>query len=1107
MIKKFFFFLLFSAIFLAILAAAAGAGAYYWFIIANPGDEIRQENIEKILAMESPAYYRDGENKIGVFFEEAHRQYLSYDEIPGDFINAIIAAEDNTFFTHPGIDIIGISRAMISNIKAGRIVQGGSTITQQTAKNLFKRRDRSIRSKLKELLFALRLEHHYSKEKIIEFYCNQFYVSGNGHGLGVAARYYFDKEAAELDLLECAFIAGSVKRPNAYNPFIQKNEEDAARARVRARERADYVLSQMYRLGMINTRLYQETSAGDIAFNRGKMSFALNTLMDLVKEGLARPEIEEALAQHGIDNIATSGIRVVTTVAKGLQEQAVASLRKQLSLLDVRLNGYDPETLRVQQENRNDSLPSRDLHPGDFLFGTVSAIDPETPTITVSFEKRGKVVATGLLDAPGLMPLVGALKKWEKNRWSEADRDDLDRLVSRLQTDDRVYVSIRERDSLSGAFLLDLEKYPQVQGGLLVLQNGRIRAMVGGHENRFYNRAIMAQRPMGSVIKPLVYAAALQLGWNATSPLNNERNLFLYQGQAYFPRPDHHSPYARVSMNWAGVKSENLATIWLLHHLCDNLTPAEFRELTDHLDLNRRTDEPYSAYVHRLRDRQGILVNDDALLQAAFRQAVAELEPDLIFAGKNQELEVLHKLHYGTNFENFAEEVEALREPGYDGTPGKKKRIEEEIELRLELLSHNYLRLRQLRHELQQLTITDFDLAAPFAVEVPQGQLFHNPMLDQFDYGTSPPEGYGWRMLDRFSARALLQESYEEKGDLLWEAIRIDGGLSVATLDTLSVSLREKHKELATLPAYSFEVLQTIPDFRVLAGLRYLVSFCRAMGIKSHLDPVLSFPLGSNVITLFEAAKAYEALTTGRVTEGAEPLAIIDRIENNDGTLIYRPDRPTRRLIDQQTTLALVSILRNVVRFGTGRLADTTVRLHSLVADREKQLARLDLRIPVLGKTGTANDFTNAAFVGMVPNVAPDARGMTLDRGYVIATYSGFDDNAPMVRTSTHITGSSGALPTWTKMANAILEETNFADKFDLIDILFKEAAASRPTVPLLLPDLGQIEVGVSRGNGLYLPPEKQGREATVITFGRILPSKELEPARYFRPYWIHEAQ
>src|SRR5210317_195171 len=318
MLKKLFY----ATAVLSGLTIIVSLCAFFWLVVFSPGEQVKQKNIEKILSMESPVYYQDGQNKIGVFFQEAHRQYIQYDEIPSDFVNAIIASEDNNFFKHFGVDIPGVMRALVANVKAGKIVQGGSTITQQTAKNLFKRKDRSLRSKFKELLYALKLEYHYRQEKIMEFYANQFYVSGNGHGLGVAAQYYFNKPASELDTLESAFIAGSVKRPTYYNPFIKENEEMAALARKRAKQRTGYVLGQMYKLKMITSAQHQEYMQQEIGFDQGKMFFPLNTLMDFVKTGLSVPEIEETLAANGIDNIATSGIKIFTTVDKGLQEQA-----------------------------------------------------------------------------------------------------------------------------------------------------------------------------------------------------------------------------------------------------------------------------------------------------------------------------------------------------------------------------------------------------------------------------------------------------------------------------------------------------------------------------------------------------------------------------------------------------------------------------------------------------------------------------------------------------------------------------------------------------------------------------------------------------------------
>ncbi len=1106
------------------LSAAAGTFAFFWLIVFYPGEEIDQSNIEKILSMESPVYYRDGQNKIGVFFQEAHRQYIQYDEIPKDFINAIVAAEDNNFFEHFGVDIPGVLRALVVNIKAGKIVQGGSTITQQTAKNLFKRKDRSLKAKLTELLYALRLEYHYPKEKIMEFYANQFYVSGNGHGLGVAAQYYFNKTASELNTLECAFIAGSVKRPNYYNPFIKDNEEMAALARQRAQKRAGYVLGQMQKLGMISPYQYAENMSHEIDFEQGKMFFPLNTLMDFVKKGLSVPEVEEALAVNGIDNIATSGIKIYTTVDKSLQEQAFYSLRKELSRLSIRLNGYPHDDLRKYYAGLTQA-GDWELYEGAFIFGTISSIntDEGNPSLTVSLGKlEGKQNLTGSIDRSGILPVVDSFVKWEKQRWTEPGEDDLRKFIERFMVGDRVLVSVRKIDRSNGSILLELEKYPEIQGGLVALKDGTIRAMVGGMENHFFNRAVSAKRPMGSVIKPLVYTAAIQLGWNAIDALDNERNLFVYQKQAYFPRPDHDSPHKQVSMSWAGVHSENVATVWLLYHLCDHLTPAQFKELISHLDLDRRDYESHAGYRQRLRDTLGILVDEEQLYRAAFRQAVINMEPDLIFSGKLEEFQYLKKMQYGADFESFLEEVENLEGPEYESEIRRQRKVEAEKNIRQQILRNNYLQHVRLLQELDYLRAGLSGKVQAGNLDAPGmflGHFYRDLATDRFIYAGEPPENSRWQLLSpadiqkelRPLSLARFRKNFQED---FWENIYIEGNISTATMQTLINAVQAEYDHLSSLAPYSFEVLARIPDFRVLAGLRYVTALGRALNIKSELEPVLSFPLGSNVISLLEAAMTYQAITMGHITvsgsdDSIDEMAIIDRIENADGETIFIPERKNIKRVDNRTGLAISDILRNVVKYGTGRYAHENVRLHSRNPEIEQQLRQFDLPVPLMGKTGTANRFTNSAFAGIVPGPDNDQNGFATNNGYAVAAYVGFDNNDPMVRNTTHITGSSGALPVWTRMANSILVEKDFGARLDLVDLAFSVDPLTGETgLRLINADIEQKNIHVAPDNGLPLNPQHSGSgsasssDATILTFGTVLPSGEIEPARSFQPFW-----
>ncbi|MEN8134694.1 MAG: transglycosylase domain-containing protein [Thermodesulfobacteriota bacterium] len=1180
MLKRFSFLMLAIGVF----AGVVGFCLFYWQVVFSPGGDIRQASIDKILAVESPIMYSGGKDKIGVFFETSHRQYVSYDQIPRDFINGIVSSEDNKFFEHHGFDLFGVLRALVANIRAGRVVQGGSTITQQTAKNLFKRKDRSILSKLKELLFALRLEYHYPKEKILEFYANQFYVSGNGRGFGVAARYYFNKDAADLDLLECAFIAGSVKRPNYYNPFIKRGETAKALARERSKERVKYVLGQMLKNDLLTLDVYDDIVDREVPFEQGKMYFSLNTIMDMVKEAMAEPEIVAALHEHGIDNVATSGIKIVTSIEKNIQTESFASLRQELSRLDVRLRGYEHDVVQDEYLELT-RRKNRDRDPGSFHFGrivSIEAADGSPPKVWVSLSDSDEYPPDGYIDKKGLMNLVVPLVKYEKNRWTEAQKKDLPKFMAKLSVGDLVYTSVRRVDAESGEMVMDLEKYPLLQGGVLAMRNGMIKAMVGGMDNRYFNRAITAKRSMGSVVKPLVYNAALQLGWNSIDVLNNERDVFVYQKKSYFPRPDHQSPYKGVSMSWAGVHSENIATIWLLSHLCDRLTPIQFRNVVDYLGLSQLPEESDRDYQRRVRDKYGVVVDDGAYYEAAFERAIAELEPDLIFAGRLDEYETISKLHYGRYFNRFfsevdvdlglvekdesagEEEVEEEKELSRREKAEKKKEIKKkkkEAKLRKTILKRNFLRfkkqaddLKQLRSYFHEVTVnrdngelTDEtslyrDLVTGNYIYFDKDEVFGDQELDEEQELPGDQEELGedaeltldpeevvnpvpedWEMVGRGELANLLDSFYAEqsfslffgaqpfsmnaargteKENEFWGSVLIDNSLAAGTVDIISEALSREYKQLQKLDPYGAEFLYNVRDFKTMVALQYMIGLCRAIGIESDLAPVLSFPLGSNVMSLLDVARAYESMLSGVSKRYGQPgsgvgLAIIESIENLDGEVIYEPSLVETQVVSPETKIAISDILRRVIKFGTGRFADRNVRLRSSDSQKDRQLVNLGAHVPLAGKTGTANSFMNASFAGGVPGVGPNGI-FSLAEGYVLTSYVGFDDNTPMVRNTTHLTGASGSLPLWSRIASKILFENDYASRLELVDISFSDQIE----FPLHYPDVGQVEIPVDPGRG-GIAGNGDDTGASLITFGEKISSGRIKPTRFFKPYWL----
>lgn len=1133
---RFFFKSIFFLVFLGLLVTAGALGWVYYLVTVVPCPEMAPDNISSILGRESPVYYRDGEEKIGVLFEDIHRQYLKYDQIPEKFINAIVAAEDDQFFHHYGIDFFGIARAMHANFKAGRIVQGGSTITQQTAKNLFKRDSRSYEAKLKEMLFALRLEYRFSKEQLLEFYCNQFYVSGNGHGLGVAARYYFNKDSIDLSLLEAAFIAGSVKQPNYYNPFIKKDKVTTLKARLRAEERAEYVLGNMLKLGMVSQSEYDVAVKNDIMFNRGKTRFALNTIMDMVKEGLTSKVISEALARHDIDNISTSGARIISTVDQALQTETLYSLRRELSRLDVRLRGYERKEVQLEYKNlKGDS----EIKEKGFVFGSIGEIDrsdPKQPVISVSFGDRRP---EGFIDRQGLERMLVALVKYRKNRWAKPEKKDLGELLSRLKPGDRVYVSVREVDFFDGTPTLDLERYPKLQGAALVIQRGMIRAMAGGMENRFFNRAVSAKRLMGSTLKPFLFSAALQLGWSPVDKLDNRRNVFAFMGQPYFPRPDHKSPFTHVSLSWAGVKSENVAAVWLLYHLTDRLTPARLREMASNLDMAPRVDggkiEGYQQFSARIRDRFGIQISSGVLERAAYERAVQKLEADFLFDGRSSEYRQWKRIPYGLNFDKFrSKNYQALKKKNL------KARQRSEYWSRISILQRNYLRLSRVQQAMLKYR-QYFDQSAmrtynPFSYfnedfneDVPQeipdrpaGTLVED-QKGRLIYTMSSKLPDSWRALDEFPLRRRLAALFPAEEKALWGNVLLEGMVSSAGFEMMRRQVRVERQTLAKHKKYSMEVLASIPDYRVMIGLQYLIRLARQTGINSRLEPVLSFPLGSNVISLLESVRMYETLVTGstypvKITGDQEDkkgkeasakrdgLAIIERIVGADGKVIYSRQAVERAVLDPKTSNEVSSILQNTIRYGTGRYAWNNVRLRSDDEEQDEKLKKLDLPLPLMGKTGTANDFRNAAFMGYVPTeTEPEGVAFLSSSGYAVGVYVGFDDNDPMKKGATRISGSQGALPTWSRIAEAIYKMEGVADRFDPVDLAFEG-------ITLKYPDTGQYFLPVRHKSGGIMRGGQAGVQSVVapdspvvLGHGTSGKSGRFESERRFRPFWKNQ--
>jgi membrane peptidoglycan carboxypeptidase len=937
-------------------AALTGAAVFAGFQMAGmrvPEETFTREGIRKILARESVVYYSDGKTKVGTFFEGTHRDYVPFDSIPRPLVDALVSAEDRNYWKHGGWDVSAFAGAMADNLSGSKRWRGGSTLTQQTAKNLFGRSG-PLRGKVDELINAYRLERHFSKEEILEFYLNQFFVVGNGHGVRIAARYFFDKEPRELSLLECAFIAGSVKGPNQYNPFIQNTPEKKKAALQKGRYRVAYVLKQMRSQNKITEAQYRAALARPLEFHRGDFRFRLSTNMVKVKQLLDSPEMQALLERHGVEDYTAAGLQIYTTLDPDIQRAAEFSVYSNLWKLDLLMRGYQPPRDSVEVLSH--------FEPGDFATGRVVELlvrDGAPVGLRVRFGAvEGRVAQRALEEF---------FRYWNRNRTGASDlppKPAMMEFASRyLRTGSRVTISVPYRTPgelrWGGKIdqLLELAQKPELQGGAQVLQEGRVIANVGGFGNSGYDRVNQARRQFGSAFKPIVYAAALELGWQALDPLPNSRQAFQIGSLIYFPKPDH-DPEDTVSLAWAGRRSENIASVYLLYHLFDKTDFSGFWDNCKTLGLDPDNFPNSEAFGLFVRDSLGIVLDADHLRELRYRKAVEDFAIDLTFDGAAREAEALRRLPYGLGF--AAERARYARDPAGPNDP--------ENSLRIRILSRSYL-------------------------------------------------DYADRALDLRKRGATA-------------STLVDGEVSLETLRKLEDRLR-----YAEEPGdrYTRENLYASKDFRAQAALRYVVAFSRKLDITAPLDRVMSFPLGVNAISLGEATNAYQVFQQGvhYRTRFGRPQLYIEKIATSDGKVIFEDYAEREDVLSDRSRHMLEAILASVVRGGTGQRIGRELKV-SLGKDGPP------VTVPAYGKTGTTNDYRNAAFLGYMAAPKGPGKGFDPTSGFTIGVYTGFDDNKPVDHRGFKGTGAATALPAWLGIAQNIVKLKKFQERVPL-----PEAAAS----------------------------------------------------------------
>ena len=334
----------------------------------------------------------------------------------------------------------------------------------------------------------------------------------------------------------------------------------------------------------------------ELPFKKGVFRYESSAVLDEVKRRLAEPPFDEVLAKAGIEDPRREGLVVITTLDPNMQRDSTYAMWHHLTDVGGLLEGVTYEHFILKNHRGPRFEPNRVIVSHEFKVARVGEVVLNRNTPSVTLDLGGRACTA---DAVALRRVATVLKKAKKkSRSASISSKELLTFVKQIKKDHVLWVSIREQNE-QGELFCDLEFRPELQGAALVLEAGEIRAMVGGNDNRNFNRAT-ALRQMGSTWKPLIYHAAMELGWSPEQSLDNSRNVFPFSTTFYYPRPDH-APDPTVSMSWAGVNSENLASIWLLYHLMDRLDGEKIRVLAQNLGLARLPDEPLKQYRHRIQ--------------------------------------------------------------------------------------------------------------------------------------------------------------------------------------------------------------------------------------------------------------------------------------------------------------------------------------------------------------------------------------------------------------------------------------------------------------------------------------------------------------------------
>ncbi len=521
----------------AVLFVFANVCAYVYLKPALPNvDTLRDVQLQVPLRV----YTRDG--RLIASIGEQRRIPVRYDQIPKKLVDAFVAAEDDRFFEHHGVDWQGILRAALANLRAGGVRQGGSTITMQVARDVFLSPRRDMKRKLSEIYISLLMEAQYSKEDIFSIYANRTFLGERAYGVGAAAEVYFGKSLDALNVAEMATIAGIPKAPSQVNPVANPEA---------ARIRRAYVLRRMLDLGFITQAEHDAADASPVESRLHGPTLEVEApyVAEMVRSALQ--------AKYGA-GIYTGGYKVVTTIDSRLQAAARVALRTGLLEYD-RRHGYRGPTAKLTLPH---ALAARALNTMLGRYAEVGGLRPAVVESVASKSAQIFVKDLGVVTLP-----------WAKLAWArrELPNGDVDRAPTTaadvLHRGDVIYTVG------TTAANLEFVQVPEAQSALVALDphDGAISALVGGFDyyQSNFNRATQARRQPGSAFKPFIYSAAFDKGFTPASVVLDAPIVLddATDDQAWRPKNDANKFYGPTRLREALVRSRNLVTIRLMREI------------------------------------------------------------------------------------------------------------------------------------------------------------------------------------------------------------------------------------------------------------------------------------------------------------------------------------------------------------------------------------------------------------------------------------------------------------------------------------------------------------------------------------------------------------